>query len=243
MTPAAVFDRVAAEYDATWTRTPVGRAQRGQVWRVLEAMFQRGDRVIDIGCGTGEDALYLMARGVFVQAVDASPVMVSIAQSRGVVAEVRRAEDLDVLGGMFDGAVSNFGALNCVADLGAVAASIGRAVRPGGQVAICLIGRFCLWESLYYALRLNFRKALRRRRASDFRGMTVYYPSATDVRAAFAPHFECRRWTGIGLLVPPSYVQIPPALVGALAACDRLLAGLPVLRGLADHRLFVLVRK
>ena len=55
--------------------------------------------------------------------------------------------------------------------------------------------------------------------------------------------FELQRWTGIGLLVPPSYVKLPAALVRALAACDRVLARLPLLRALADHRLFVLVRK
>ena len=31
--------------------------------------------------------------------------------------------------------------------------------------------------------------------------------------------------------------------IAILAACDRILARLPLLRGLADHRLFLLVRK
>jgi hypothetical protein len=71
----------------------------------------------------------------------------------------------------------------------------------------------------------------------------VYYPTVAGVRAAFAPDFELQRWTGIGLCVPPSYVKLPALLVGCLAACDRLLARLPLLRALADHRLFLLVRK
>ena len=70
----------------------------------------------------------------------------------------------------------------------------------------------------------------------------VHYPTVAEFRAAFAPHFELQRWTGIGLLVPPSYVKLPGALVAVLAACDRLLARLPLLRALADHRLFLLVR-
>ncbi len=241
MTPAAVFDRMAADYDALWTTTPVGRAQRDQVWRVLDAVFPRGERVLDIGCGTGEDALHLMARGMLVQAVDASPAMVAMARARGVAAEVRRAEDLP--GAVFDGALSNFGALNCVADLAAGARELARVVRPGGRAAICLIGRFCLWETLYYGLRLNFRKAFRRRRASEYRGMTVYYPTVAETRAAFSEGFELREWHGVGLLVPPSYVRLPAILVRVLAACDRVFADLPLLRAMADHRLFVLVRK
>ena len=78
--------------------------------------------------------------------------------------------------------------------------------------------------------------------AQASQGITIYYPTVAGIRAAFAPHFELRRWTGIGLLVPPSYIRLPAALVGVLAACDRLLARLPLLRALADHRLFLLVR-
>jgi len=73
--------------------------------------------------------------------------------------------------------------------------------------------------------------------------MTVYFPSVAEVLASFAEGFEVREWKGIGLLVPPSYVKLPARVVQALAACDRVLAGLPLVRALADHRLFVLVRK
>ena len=144
---------------------------------------------------------------------------------------------------VFDGALSNFGALNCVADLAAAARGLARVVRPGGPVAICLIGRCCLWEIAYYSVRLQFRKALRRRHASEFRGMAVYYPSVAEVSSAFAEGFELRRWKGVGLFVPPSYVKLPATLVRALGACDRVFAGLPGLRAMADHRLFVLVKQ
>ena len=71
----------------------------------------------------------------------------------------------------------------------------------------------------------------------------VHYPTVAEICTAFAPNFELQRWTGIGLCVPPSYVNLPATMVGVLAACDRLLARLPLLRALADHRLFLLVRK
>jgi ubiquinone/menaquinone biosynthesis C-methylase UbiE len=268
MSTAAVFDRMAARYDELWTTTAIGRAQRHLVWRHIDALFQPGERILDIGCGTGEDAAHFAARGVTVYATDASPAMVRLAQARGVAAVVLSAEDLATIGATFDGAVSNFGALNCVADLPAVAGSLAGLVRPGGSVAICLLGRFCAWETLYYGVRFEFRKAFRRlvghalacplqeqsspRAASPHSGdgklklappIMVHYPTAAEVRAAFAPDFVWQRWTGIGLFVPPSYVKLPAALVGMLAACDRLLARLPLLRGMADHRLYLLVRR
>ena len=246
MTPAAVFDRMAARYDELWSATATGRAQRKLVWRWVDEWFRPGERILDIGCGTGEDAAHLAARGLTVLATDVSAAMVAAAQSRGGFrAEVLAAEDIAQLDGTFDGALSNFGALNCVADLAGVAGSLARLVRPGGRVAICLLGRVCAWETLYYLARLQVRKAFRRwgRGGADFHGMTVRYPSTAAFRAAFAEGFELHRWTGIGLCVPPSYVKLPPPAVRWLSGLDGVLARLPLLRGLADHRLFLLVRK
>jgi ubiquinone/menaquinone biosynthesis C-methylase UbiE len=243
MSPAAVFDRMAARYDELWTTTSIGRAQRGLVWREMDPLFQAGERILDIGCGTGEDALHFAARGVNVYGTDASPAMVQVARGRGVTATVCSAEELGRIGRSFDGAISNFGALNCVEDLQAVARALATLVRPGGRVAICLLGRFCAWETLYYAVRLQWSKAFRRWRGARYQEITVHYPTASEVHAAFHNDFELRRWTGIGLLVPPSYVKLPAAVVRLLAACDRVLARLPLLRALADHRLFLLVRK
>jgi ubiquinone/menaquinone biosynthesis C-methylase UbiE len=245
MSSATVFDRMAARYDALWTTTAIGRAQRDLVWREMDPLFQAGERILDIGCGTGEDALHFAARGVTVYATDASPAMVEVARERGVTATVCSAEELGRIGRTFDGAISNFGALNCVEDLPAVARSLARLVRPGDGVAICILGRFCAWETLYYAARLQFGKACRRWRGDrlPYQEITVHYPTASQIHAAFKNDFELLRWTGIGLLVPPSYVKLPAAVVRVLAACDRVLARLPLLRAVADHRLFLLVRK
>ena len=243
MNSAALFDSMAARYDAMWTTTAVGRAQRDLVWRDVDALFRSGERILDIGCGTGEDAAHFAARGIAVRAIDASPAMVETAKERGVAAEVGRAEDLAAVEGLFDGAISNFGALNCVEDLSAVAEALAAVVRPGGRAAICLLGRCCMWETLHYGVRLQFGKAFRRWTGRATAPIAVWYPTAGEVRAAFAYGFALQRWTGIGLLVPPSYVKLPGAMVAALATCDRVLARLPLLRAMADHRLFILVRK
>ena len=244
MRSATVFDRVAATYDAIWTSTPIGRAQRNLVWREVDALFHPGERILDIGCGTGEDAAHFEARGIQVYATDASPAMVQVARERGIAATVCDAEELGRIDRSFDGAISNFGALNCVGNLPAVAVSLAGLVRPGGRLAICLLGRFCAWETLHYALRFEWSKAGRRwRRTARYQEILVHYPTASEIRVAFAPDFELQRWIGVGLLVPPSYAKLPAGLLGVLATCDRLLTRLPLLRALADHRLFLLVRK
>jgi cyclopropane fatty-acyl-phospholipid synthase-like methyltransferase len=65
---AVAFVRIAATYDAQWTDTPVGRAQRDQVWRKADRLFRAGDAILDIGCGTREDAAHFAARDVRVHA-------------------------------------------------------------------------------------------------------------------------------------------------------------------------------
>jgi len=227
---AALFDRLAPRYDELWTNTPVGRAQRNAVWRVMDLVFGPGDRVLDIGCGTGEDAAHLAARGVLVHALDASPAMVAQALARGVAAEVLRAGDLGGLKGSFDGALSNFGVLNCIQDLSGLSRVLTPLIRPNGRLVICTMGRFCAWEIL------SFKRAFRR---LPGRHGDICYPTVGQLRAAFAPHFELLYWTGIGKLVPPSYVKLPARIVTLLERLDRVVP----LRCCADHRLLVFRRK
>src|SRR5881628_83833 len=89
------FDAIAADYDRLWSETDSGLWQRKAVWDAIQPLFARGDRVLDIGCGTGVDAALLMARGISVVAVDASAEMVRVAQSKAVPAQHLAAEQLD----------------------------------------------------------------------------------------------------------------------------------------------------
>jgi SAM-dependent methyltransferase len=240
----AAFDRLAEGYDSAWTDSAVGSAQRRQVWRSIDPWIRPGDALLDIGCGTGADAAHFAQRGARVHATDSSPEMIRIASCRGgFTTEVVAAQEIK---GSYDHALSNFGALNCVADLPSVARRLARLIRPGGRLAVCVIGRCCLWETLYYVARLDFAKARRRWRAGGVMtslGIPIYYRSVAELTSTFADDFARERWTGIGFLTPPSYIRLPRGIVSVLAAADRLLAGLPVLRGLADHRLLILVRK
>src|SRR5450755_3636512 len=79
---AAPFDAIAERYDETFTKSKIGRAQRASVWKELERVFQPGDRVLEIGCGTGVDACFLAGLGVTVVATDSSPQMIAVATRR-----------------------------------------------------------------------------------------------------------------------------------------------------------------
>ena len=243
----AAFDRIASRYDELWTCSPVGRLQRESVWERLDKLFNDGDTLLDLGCGTGEDAAHFMRHGMSVRAIDASSEMVHIARSRGVDASVLEIEQLSQVQGCFDGVISNFGAFNCVANLRAIRPALARLIRPGGHLAVCMLGRFCLWETAWYLLQRETRKAYRRWRVEQFSGsleIPVRFPSVRNLARTFHPEFKLRDWRGIGVFVPPSYIRrLPLSLLQALGTLDRFVAHLPLLRALADHRLIIFVRK
>lgn len=239
------FDQIAPRYDDLWTNTTIGRLQREAVWRRIGSLFRPGERVLDLGCGTGEDAKWLMQAGTKVLALDASRAMVKDAKARGVDAAVLRIEDLNQLEGIYDGAISNFGALNCVSDLKCLGPQLARLIRRDGYFAVCVLGRFCLWETVWFLLHGNIRKAARRWRGTvsqpDF---DIYYPTVRQLRDALALEFTLVEVSGIGLCIPPSYVNgLSRSSLARLALADRRFAHWPVLRALADHRLLIFVRR
>ena len=150
----------------------------------------------------------MIEAGLRVRAIDASGEMVSIARDRGVDAVTLPIEDCGLLDESFDAVLSNFGALNCVEDLESLRQPLARLVRPGGYLAICVIGRFCLGKQPGPCCVGEPAKAFRRWRKSVMSslGVRVFYPSKHRLETAFRPQFTLVNWRGIGLCVPPSYV-------------------------------------
>jgi SAM-dependent methyltransferase len=253
---SAVFDRIADRYDEIFTHTTIGRLQRQLVWDVLATTFSRGQHILELNCGTGEDALFLGARGISVTACDLSPRMIEVARCRNLQNEtggnvefqVLANENLADLGGgrLFDGGLSNFSGLNCVEDTREVAATLGTLLRPTARLLICISTRVCAWEVLRYLARGDMRKACRR-----FPGQTiatveglpvqVWYPTLRQTRKQFAPWFHLRSVRAVGLFVPPSnaegWARRHKQAVAACGKLDRLLGRLPMLRTLGDHML------
>lgn len=242
---SAAFDTIADRYDTIWTVTTIGRLQREAVWNRVDPLFAPGDRILDLGCGTGADAVHFAERGISVHGIDGSGEMVRLARTKGVDAQHLALEDLSQLSGVYDGAISNFGSLNCVERLDGVAANLARLIRFRGLLAICLLGPFCLWETLHYLRRGNLRTSYRRfsrRNISSSLGVRVQYPSVRAITATFKA-FRLLSWYGIGLFVPPSYVKsVSAAGVERMAKIDHHLAHIPGMRILCDHRLLIFER-
>jgi SAM-dependent methyltransferase len=270
------FDAMAADYDRGFTNSAIGSLLRQAVWRRLDARFRPGDRVLELNCGTGADAIYLARRGVRVLVTDVAPAMLDLTRAKVARAgledliEVRQLaiEDLrftiydlrlldsrseienrqSEIVNQFDGAFSNFGGLNCVADLAGVAAGLAACLRPGAAALLCVMGPLAPWEWAWYLWRRQPSKAFRRLRRGGvaWRGLTIRYPSIGSLRRAFAPWFRPRRASAVGALLPPSYAEgwavRRPRLLARLNRWERRLETLPPLPWLADHYLLELER-
>ncbi|HEX5482314.1 MAG TPA: methyltransferase domain-containing protein [Terriglobia bacterium] len=258
----APFDSVAESYDRTFTESFVGRAQRNLVWREMDQLFQPGQRILEINCGTGVDAIHLAQQGIRVRACDASSAMISVARARAATMDltarvefrVLRTEEIHRLSGEppFDGLLSNFSGLNCIRDLRRVACALARLLKSGAKVLLCVFGRYCVWEILWNLAHGNLKRAFRRlptASGSNFIGgqkLYVRYWSVSEIRSCLSPYFSLKRRAGLGITVPPSYLEPLtgrfPAIFRRAANIDKALSGAPIFRDLADHALLTFER-
>src|SRR5262245_9081544 len=95
--PTAAFDSFAPDYDAEFTDTPLGRVLRDMVWARADAVFQPQQHILELGCGTGEDATHFAKRGMRVTATDASNAMVEAARLKAQRSGVQNQIDLRCL--------------------------------------------------------------------------------------------------------------------------------------------------
>ena len=254
------FDRLAPAYDAL-VAGDTFRHQRAQTHAAFRRWIKPGFRVLEIGCGTGLDTIFLADLGARVIACDPSDEMLACTRRRlaastaggrvgllscGLQTLPQFLDALDHAEG-FDAVLSNFGALNCVPALDGLGEIGRRHLRPGGALILGLIGRTCLWEALYFTARGERGKASRRRAAQvsvAVAGVDVptFYHRNADVRSSLGAVFELDEAIGIGIAVPPPYLEsrwqrVPAVVRRAAAGFDRVAASWPLINQLGDHAL------
>src|SRR5215831_4539759 len=111
------FDSVSGDYDGERGNNELIQEMRAEVWRWLDVTFPTPSRLIDLGCGTGLDAVRLAHAGHYVTATDWSAKMIERtaerAASQHVAERVRAlpigAHELERIegDGTYDGAYSN----------------------------------------------------------------------------------------------------------------------------------------
>ena len=116
------------------------------VWKMAEDLLglltaKPGEKILDIGCGTGHMAAKIAESGALVTGLDRSPEMVRQAQAAypGIRFEVGDATAIP-LGGPFDAVFSN-ATLHWIKEPERTVAEISRLLRPGGRFVAEFGGR------------------------------------------------------------------------------------------------------
>jgi SAM-dependent methyltransferase len=257
--PAAIaFDAIGPAFDSHFGAWRSVAAQRRAVRAALLQAFSTGGHILELGGGTGEDAVFLAKLGFNMLLTDPSPAMVTQAKKKlaplGARTEVVAGEELEDFasshlsagGAMFDGAFSNFAPLNCISDLDPVARGLARLLKPGAPAMLVLFGTFCPGEIITEVLRGRPHLALRRLKRGEVparlakREFHIVYHRRAEILRAFAPWFALEKRLGIGVMVPPSaaepWISWQPRLLAAMERLDHLLAH--PLASLGDHVLY-----
>lgn len=126
----------------------VAKAQRGTFASLLNDQIPFRTRVLDLGCGTGQLAIYLSLATRHVVGLDVSAASLRLGQAfarQGKLPRVRFVQsDLFNAGlrpGAFDYVIAN-GVLHHTADPAAALAAVSRLARPGGYVVVGLYNRY-----------------------------------------------------------------------------------------------------
>ena len=252
-----LFDSSAKEYDKQFTHTVIGMKQRQIVWNYLKKTLFYGMEILEINCGTGEDAIFLSRLGFQVTATDASGEMIERCEIKSsAISEKRKplfqkaafCELPEVVGKKkFDMLFSNFSGLNCLGpdELKTTSSLLSTLLNPGGKLIIVVFGKKCMWEKFYMLLSGRIRDINRRSSKNPVMAnlsgyeIPVFYYSGSELKRILRNDFEYVAKKPVGLFIPPSYMNTffrnKPFLLSLLSTAERMFGSFSFLSGFADH--------
>lgn len=255
------FDSAAEAYDLTFTHTTVGRAQRHMVRKHL-AKHLSGEplRILELNCGTGEDAIWLTGQGHQVTATDVSEKMLAITQKKSqdthVALDVRSwdmRQPWPYSSASFDLIFSNFGGINCLspAEITRLGHQLHQLLRPGGKCILVVMNNNCLWENIYRIFKGNWRPVNRRKNkqaisvaVSPGESILTYYYHPEQLQQSLGSQFQRQRQRPVGLFIPPSYLENLiiryPGIIRPLIYLEARLGNNGLTASLGDHFLLEL---
>jgi ubiquinone/menaquinone biosynthesis C-methylase UbiE len=216
------FDNQSVVFDSLYKGNDIIEYKRQRVRQHIVNYLQNESNILELNCGTGEDALFFASLGHRVHATDISEGMLSILSQK----MERNNEKLSISfekcsynnlveltnKGPYDFIFSNFGGLNCTGQLQEVLKMVDSLLKPGGTVCLVIISKFCFWETLLL-LRGKFKTAFRRFFAS--KGRKAHIEGVYFNCWYYSPSFIQKNLKGYKLIdleglctiVPPSYID------------------------------------
>ena len=262
-----IFDHIAQDYDKEFTDTLIGKAQRDLVWEYLNKQLPENKElnILELNCGTGEDAVFMAGKGHQVLATDNATKMLEVTSQKafdfGLEEKIRIQHcSLDTIQQndfpeKFDLIFSDFGGLNCISPdkLKVFFETSTALLKSDGRMILVIMGRFCLWESLYYMAKMKIKSAFRRLNRKSVNAkvgeeeMSIWYYSAGNIKKSSKDKFEVNCVLPVGIFIPPSYLNpfFKPRikLFAFLLKMEKKVKKISFYHKIADHYLIDLKRK
>lgn len=219
----STFDQEAIDYDSNFSDTLIGKAQRKIVHDLLrKSISGKKMSVLEINCGTGEDAHFISRLGHNVIATDVSTTMIELSEKKfatdnSIHFQVCSFSQLKekFYDKKFDLIFSNFGGLNCIPpnEIKIFSADASSLLTENGQLIVVTMPEFCLWETFYFVLKFQFHQAFRRRKKN---GVAVRLKGAQQKTWYYSPqrfshllesNFSLNNNKPVGIFIPPSYLN------------------------------------
>jgi 2-polyprenyl-3-methyl-5-hydroxy-6-metoxy-1,4-benzoquinol methylase len=148
---ASTHEREAKQdyFDRYWVTRDFLRTDRRTMERaqlIWPRLSRRHGRALDVGCGRGLFASFLMEQGLVVDAADISPQAVDLTSERGVNAFILDLEQQGPIG-MFD-LIFCLEVLQQVRDPEAVLRRLTNALKPDGEIVVSVPNEFHLLRRL-----------------------------------------------------------------------------------------------
>jgi Methyltransferase domain len=263
MHPRKKKNSLDSSYDQR-TDTKASHWQRQQFQKALGHYAVPGMHWLELGAGTGTDALWLAHQGMDMEITCTEPhpwmfdqLQTKTSQVRAIHTLPLKAEQLgDLREQVFDGAFSNFAALNCVEDLGSVAQTLAAHLKARAPLVLCLFNRTCCWELSLGLLQgiaqrnpeRLWRRQVHERLVEMQPGMEVstFYHQPREIMQAFEPWFTLESRIGMGIAVPPAgwtLADRAPQIFEALHHLDMAWGKGLGFRSLGDHQIWCFTRR
>ena len=256
------FDIASQYYDTAFTFSNIGKAQREMVFKYLNPILNQEQRlsILELNCGTGEDAIRFAKLNHRVLATDISEGMINVAKAKTNSENLTfKIQDINAinestLNVKFDLIFSNFGGFNCLSkneiDRFFIAAS--KLLNPNGKIVLVIMPKHCLWEQLYFTMKGHFKSAKRRKTnqsvVANVDGVNVktWYYNPEEIAPLTETYYITNKIKPIGLTIPPSYLEnsflTKKPLLPIFKSIDALITG-SFWAKYADHFLIELTKK
>lgn len=256
------FDTAALDYDSDFTNSVIGKMQRQWVYHHFSEIISENQfkDILEVNCGTGEDAIWLANQNFNVTATDISTAMISLAQNKSnhknLIFNKVNINDISntFKDRKFDLIFSNFGGLNCLSEiqLELFFKNAAELLSEKGKLVLIIMPGNTLWEQFYFLVKGKFRSAFRRKKkavTANVNGEKIltHYYNPKEILTLAEYYFNFKQQNPIGFFVPPSYLEPffknKTRWIAGLNALEKKITNCSFLAKYADHYLIAFEKK